>query len=48
MGHRRAAAFGIGRRHLLLRLVGVRPSGGLDHRPLPVTEEGDDDPDSVT
>ncbi|HUH00553.1 MAG TPA: MFS transporter [Kofleriaceae bacterium] len=43
-----AGRAGIGRRHLLLRLVGVRPSGGLDHRPLPVTEEGDDDPDSVT
>lgn len=34
---------GIGRRHLLLRLVGVRPSGGLDHRPLSVTEGVEND-----
>lgn len=34
---------GVGRRELLLRVVGVRPSGGLVHRPIDTPEEADED-----
>jgi hypothetical protein len=33
---------GVGRRELLLRVVGVRPSGGLVHRPIDPSEDGED------
>jgi hypothetical protein len=32
---------GVGRRELLLRVVGVRPSGGLVHRPIDASDETD-------